>query len=284
MHKYVPLFSLLLLPLLGLAGCGSSDPPSDDDDNGGGSDNSPLEIAFAGGAAGEEARFSPSGDTIAFIQSSIMGDESDLSVMDAAGNNRKILAPAGTYLAAPAWTPDGSQIYFSADGGISLVSAEGGAASMVVMDFAAMDPDVSPDGKSIVYSINGGSMKLVDLANPATPKDLGQSGTSPRFSPDGQSIAFESGEKINQMTLSTGEVTEILDAGTYLASVDWFPDGQRLAITSDKGIEIVTLGASPSRTLVRDEFAAKNVDLSADGKAILYGINGSTNIFLLEGF
>jgi Tol biopolymer transport system component len=282
MHRSFPLFSLLLLPLLSLAGCGSTDPPK----NGGGSDSDegPVEISFGGGIAADEPRFSPAGGTIAFIQSSLMGDDADLSVMDAEGNGRKALAPAGTYLASPAWTPDGKQIYFASEDGISLVSAEGGPPSVAVMDFATMDPDVSPDGKSLVYSINGGTIKLVDLANPTSPKDLGQSGTSCRFSPDGQSIAFESGEKINIMEVSSGAVTEVLDAGTYLASVDWFPDGQRLAITSEKGVEIVTLGESPARTLVREEFAAKNLDLSADGKAILYAINGSTNIFLLEGF
>jgi Tol biopolymer transport system component len=282
MHRTIPLLSLLLPTLLGLAGCGSSDPPRNG--GGSGSDDEPVEISFGGGVAADEPRFSPTGPTVAFIQSSIMGDSSDLSVMDVAGNGRVALAPAGTYLASPAWTPDGKQIYFASEGGISLVPAEGGAASVAVMDFATMDPDVSPDGKSLVYAINGGTIKLVDLADPASPKDLGQSGTSPRFSPDGQSIAFESGGKINVMTVSTGAVAEVVDAGTYLASVDWFPDGQRLAITSEKGVEIVTLGESPARTLVRDEFAAKNLDLSADGKAIVYAINGSTNIFLLEGF
>lgn len=281
MHRSFPLLSLLLLPLLGLTGCGSSDPS---DDDGPSNDNDPLEISFGGGASADEPRSSPAGDTIAFIQSSTMGDASDLSVMDKAGNGRKALAPAGTYLASPAWTPDGKQIYFASEEGISLVSADGGAASVVVTDFATMDPDVSPDGKSLVYAINGGTLKLVDLADPTSPKDLGQSGTSCRFSPDGQSIAFESGGKINILEVSSGAVTEVLDADTYLASVDWFPDGQRLAITSKKGIEIVTLGESPARTLVRDEFAAKNLDLSADGKAILYAINGSSNIFVLEGF
>lgn len=262
------------------AGCGSETPEKDRS----GDEDSLVEIDFKDGANAHEPRFSPDGSTIAFMQSTQMSDSSELSVMDTAGDQRTMLAPTGTYLAGPAWTPDGKQIYFSADGGISVVAASGGAASVAVMDFAAMDPDISPDGKSLVYAVNGGTLRLVDLATPDSVKDLGESGTSPRFSPDGQSIAFESGEKIKLMALASGEVTDVVDTGTYLASVDWFPDGERLAITSDDGIEIVTLGASPERKLVRDEFASMDLDLSADGKAIAYTVNGQPSIYVLRDF
>ena len=151
---------------------------------------------------------------------------------------------------------------------------------MVVKDFAATDPDVSPDGKSLVYAINGGTMKLVDLANPATPKDLGVNGTSPRFSPDGASLAFASRQKINVMDIASGKVSEVADGGTNLVSVDWFPDGNRLAITSDSGIEIITLGATPKHTLLQKDFAARSVDVSLDGKSLIYGIVGGKNLFV----
>jgi Tol biopolymer transport system component len=118
----------------------------------------------------------------------------------------------------------------------------------------------------------------------------GTSVHEPRFSPDGATIAFvQSTQKADSSELavmaSAGEQRKTLAlAGTYLASVDWFSDGKRLAITSDKGIEIVTLGSSPERALVQDEFAATSLDVSADGKTILYSVNGSTNIFVLSGF
>jgi Tol biopolymer transport system component len=280
MNKLTLLFCVISSALV--IGCGGDPGPEDEDDEGGGS--SFVEIEFKDSLSATEPRFSPDGATIAYVQSDLMGDSYDLAVMDAAGNDRKTLAPAGTYLAGPAWTPDGQQIFFTSDGGISMVAPGGGAVSVAVMDFAALDPDVSPDGKSIVYGINGGNLRLVDLANPSTPKDLGASGTSPRFSPDGLSIAFESGDMIKRMELASGMVTDIVDAGTYLASVDWFPDGGRLAITSDEGIEIVTLGATPERKVLRDEFASMNVDVSADGEKIAYSVNGSTNVFVLRGF
>ena len=266
---------LLFTSLLGLAGCGSSDTP-------GGTGDGPTEITFTGNSAGE-ARFSPDGATLAYVESTT-NDASNLAVMTATGEQRKTLAPAGGYLAGPAWAPDGKQIYFGSNEGISLVAASGGTPSVAVMAFATLDPDVSPDGKSLVYGVNGGNLQLVDLADPTKPKDLGVKGTSPRFSPDGKSIAFESNEKIQRMDIATSAVTDVVDGGTYLASVDWFPDGKRLAITSDSGVEIVTLGSPPTRKLVQDDFAAKDVDVSPDGKKIVYGINGSQSLFVLTGF
>jgi Tol biopolymer transport system component len=268
--------SLLLSSFLGLAACGSSET------TGGDTSNTPTEITFDTNA--DEPRFSPDSATIAFVQSKGAAEGADLSVMDVSGNQRKALSPASDFMAAPAWAPDGKQIYFVSDEGISVVPAAGGTATVAAMAFAALDPDVSPDGKSLVYAVNGSSLRLVDLANPAMPKDLGTNGTSPRFSPDGKSIAFESGDEIKLMDIASGMVTEVVDGGTYLASVDWFSDGKRLAITSDKGIEIVTLGATPTRAVVHEDFAAKNLDVSPDGKLIAYTVNGQKSIFVLSGF
>lgn len=269
---------LLFTSLLGLAGCGSSDST-------GGSADAPLEITFAGGS-GHDARFSPDGKTIAYItEEDGASDSSNLATMTATGEQQKSLAPADGYLAGPAWTPDGKQIYFGSSTGISLVAASGGMPTLAVDDFATLDPDVSPDGKWLVYGTNGGNMRLVDLANPTMPKNLDVAGSSPRFSPDGKTLAFESGEMIQVMDLDTFVVKDVsIDGGTYLASVDWFPDGKRLAITSDEGIEIVTLDSPPTRKLVREEFAAKDIDVSPDGKSIAYGVNGSKNIFVISGF
>lgn len=276
MNSFKTASTLLFSSLLALTGCGSSDTP------GGPTGKEPTEITFDKGA--DEPRFSPDGAMIAFVQENGTSGDTDLAVMDPAGDQRKVLAPAGDYLSGPAWSPDGKQIYFASSDGISMIPAAGGTATVVVMDFATLDPDVSADGKSLVYAVNGGDLRLVDLANPTMPKDLGTPGTSPRFSPDGKTVAFEDNEKIKMLDLATSQVTEIVDGGTYLASVDWFSDGKRLGITSDKGIEIVTLGTTAERALVRDEFAAKNLDVSTDGKSMVYAVNGSKNLFVLTGF
>jgi Tol biopolymer transport system component len=268
---------LLLSSFLGLAACGSSDTTG----GGGGSSSAPTELTFDKNA--DEPRFSPDSATIAYVQTKETNG-ADLSVMDVTGNQRKALSPANDFMSAAAWSPDGKQIYFVSEAGISVVPAAGGTATVAAMAFAALDLDISPDGKSLVYAVNGASLELVDLANPAMPKSLGKNGTSPRFSPDGKSIVFESSKKINLMDIASGDVTEVVDGGTYLASAAWFPDGKRLAITSDKGIEIVTLGATPGRSVLNDQFAAKSVDVSPDGKLISYTVNGKKSIFVLSGF
>jgi Tol biopolymer transport system component len=265
---------------LSLAGCGSGDTSSGT--TGGAAADAPTEITFADGSVGQKPRFSP--DSAKIVCGKALGDTAVVAVMDPAGGQVKTIAESDNFLDGATWTPDGKQVYFASGAGISVVAAEGGTPTVAVNAFAALDPDVSPDGKSLVYGTNGGALQLVDLATPTMPKALGAMGTSPRFSPDGKSIAFESSEHIKTMEIATGTVTDIVDAGTYLASVDWFADGKRLAITSDKGIEIVTLGATPTRAVVREEFAADNLDLSPDGKSIVYGVNGQKSLFVLKGF
>ena len=290
--------SLLASSFLALTGCS---PPEYNEQ---GWSSTPLKIGYDSRVS--RPRHSPDGNKIAYVKvqeiekPAMMGTgtgmeiildpnaPTDLSTTDPLGKFRDKLTPGGGYrLSGPAWTPDNAQVYFATDDGIRVVPAAGGDSTLVVTEIAATDPDVSPDGKSIVYAINEGDMKegalkIVELANPTAPKDLGVTGWYPRFSPDGKSLAFASDNKIKMMDMATSTVTDVYDAGTFLASVDWFPDGKRLAITLDAGVGIVTLEPTPKHVLIREDFAAKTVDVSTDGKFIVYGINGLKNFFVLS--
>lgn len=71
---------------------------------------------------------SPDGTTVAAVRrapGATSGGE--LVLYDAANGNPKAVLAAGAISGAPAWSPDGTQLAYAADGGISTVAAAGGA-------------------------------------------------------------------------------------------------------------------------------------------------------------
>ena len=235
-------------------------------------------------------RWSPDGKKIALHFASKGASASDfIAVMDETATTITPIADAGTYLATAAWGPGGTSVYFTDSDGISRVSATGGAVTQVANPFAAFELDVSGDGKRLTYTSNGvNDISLVELGDGGV--TTVHSGQAARFSPDGGQLAFVDGatdlEHFWLYTFATKAVVDLGEANTYLASVGWFPDGQRLAVTSKLGIEMLTLGQSPvgRKTLYGDAFAATGVDVSSDGKKILYRVNGGTGLYVLTGF
>jgi Tol biopolymer transport system component len=274
----------LLLSFLALTACGPS--------VGGNPDITIQEIRFD--KVSDHGRFSPGdGNRTAFVQSTRRVSDTDTSgketfnvmVMNNLGTGRTPIALSGSRLVGPAWAPDGNTVYFASDEGISSVPAEGGVApTVVVNDHSTVDPDISWDGKRLVYSGSDSYLKLVDLSNPTLVVDLNQKGVSPRFSPDGKTIAFADDQKIKTIDPVTFKVKVLVNAGTYLASVDWFPDGKRMAMTSDAGVEIITLGPPADHDLVKEQFGAQNLDVSTDGRYIIYNVNGDTSMYVISDF
>jgi WD40 repeat protein len=86
--------------------------------------------------------------------------------------------------------------------------------------------------------------------------------------------------------LVTDATTTVIDTDNYLTAADGFPDGKRLAVLTDKGLELFTLqeGAEPTRQMLKSGSAIKDVDVSPDGSAIAYCINGQRSIFVMTGF
>ncbi len=267
--------SAVLVPLLlaGVVGCGSGS-------SGDGGSNLRT-LTFPAGVRGGSPRFSPEGSQIAYLRRE--GDVYGIAVMQANGTNSRTLATDGNYLTAMTWTRDGSEVIYYANDGIRAVPVTGGSGRFVVHAFAAVGPDLSPDGNSLVYGTNGGTMRLVDLrATPAVESDLGVLGRSPRFSPDGSAIAFFDGEMIRLMDLGSKAVTDVVASTADFGGVDWYGDGRRLLAGTDRGIEKVKLGPPVERTLVNDQFALMDIDLSPDDASVVYGVNGHSDLHVLD--
>jgi dipeptidyl aminopeptidase/acylaminoacyl peptidase len=107
--------------------------------------------------------FSPDGTKIAYFHGG--GDHShSLRVMNADGTPVRVLFgrnqlpnPAASHMYGLAWSPDGSQLAFDADGpgarGIWLIGDDGSRLMRVIAD--GMSPSWSPDGSHIAYARRG---------------------------------------------------------------------------------------------------------------------------------
>lgn len=265
-----------------LAACGG-------DDDGDSGEPSRSTLNAASGQYWGAPRFSPDSARIAFARTSDQGDTYEVAVMKADGSDVRTLAGNGTYLTGLAWSADGARLYYSGDGGIFSIPASGGTPTLESDAFAASALDVSPDGKQLAYGVNGSGLYLLDLAA-HTSRELNEDGSAPAFSSDGKRLAFVKSpggdvHEVRIVDLATPEQSTLVTAdASYLSSADWLPDGRLAVITAD-GISLFDVsGATPQGRQVRDEFAAKELDVSPDGKKMVYAINGRADLYVLTGF
>lgn len=69
-----------------------------------------------------------------------------------------------------------------------------------------------------------------------------------------------------------------------LSTADGLPDGRLAALAGDAIALSDVSGATPRGTRVRDAFAVKELDVSPDGKKMVYAINGRADLCVLTGF
>ncbi|HET8525805.1 MAG TPA: hypothetical protein VFM81_04135 [Actinomycetota bacterium] len=93
--------------------------------------------------------WSPDASKLAFI---VLGD--GLYVARADGSDASRLATVEDSWSPPSWSPDGSAIAYQSDGGVSVVSTDGGAPTTIATDGSA--PVWSPDAASIAFGTQNG--------------------------------------------------------------------------------------------------------------------------------
>ena len=139
-----------------------------------------------------------------------------------------------------AWSPDGMDLAYAAQGGVQVVDVATGASREIMSGAAHCSLAWSPDGSRIAVA-HDGMIELIDPegGNRSTLVELPGFIGQPTWSPDGERIAFQvfSGERSDERSLYVidrdgSNLTELLGpAHDWLAFFDpaWSPDGSRIA-------------------------------------------------------
>lgn len=146
--------------------------------------------------------WSPDGSKLAFrsVLPSPVGAYGRIFVVNRDGSGLRQLTPETTgytYDDGPSWSPDGTRLVFSRDGGLFVINADG--TGLTSLGVNGMYPAWSPDGSQIAYHtfVNGILTIFVVGSNGAgarrltTPADGDQMA---RWSPDGRQLVFQRAE------------------------------------------------------------------------------------------
>lgn len=206
----------------------------------------------------------------------------------------------------PTWSPDGSTIYYRADGdkpawGLFQVAAAGGRRKEIPFQGEALGipipgggPSLSRDGTRLcfagvskavqgnpfptaIYVIDSEGGKLLRLTEP------GSGGMAPTWSPDGKKIAFTRGEGITGEAVVNLFVVPAAGGEAHRISVRegqvegsaaaWSPDGELIAyLGRDSTLRVIPAAGGPSRVLASDlgRLRGHGVTWSPDGQEIAF--------------
>ncbi|HEU5410315.1 MAG TPA: protein kinase [Candidatus Acidoferrales bacterium] len=235
-----------------------------------------------------EAAISPDGRFLLTVQSD-KGLES-LWLRDiVSGSNTEVVAPLGQALRTPAFSPNGSYIYFrrlSAGAlGWELLRAPlfGGAPQVVARDVDT-NAICSPDGKSIAYarrktpSVGEWSLFEADVdGNNEKPLLAGASGQVPlnlAWSPDGKRIAVAFFDGIRIFDLATDKINPFVHGVGFADRLAWAPDGHsifvdyHIPVSPQFQIGNFSFPAGKFRNITNDASTYTSASLSENGKTL----------------
>ena len=210
----------------------------------------------------------------------------------------------------PRWSPDGSQLLFLTNGGVSIAPALGGSARPVIAGSLASKVTCatwSPDGRKIAYA-HADSILSRTLADQTT-KTLARIGEpyGCTWSPNGKWIAFAAGNaaflslnasfgnaapsSLYLVPAAGGEARAVTDAKSMHEAPEWSRDGTTLFFVSDRdgprdlyGIGIDGSGRARNEAMrLTTGLNLQSASLSVDASRIAYTVfTARANIWSVE--